>query len=83
MVMVTWRCHVGVAVVSGCHVGRERLSTAVGGHRRLWAMSAMGVVLSQGVDVGMVVVEEQAAQTTIKQPSPVISVQNVPSDVAI
>ena len=59
------------------------MSTAVGGCRQLWAMSAVGGVLSQGVDVGMVVVEEEAAQTTIKQPSPVISVRNVPSDVAI
>ena len=70
--MVTWHCHIGVAVVSGCRVGRERLSTAVGGCRRLWAMSAVGSVLSQGVDMGMVVVEEQAAQTMIKQLSPVI-----------
>ena len=81
--MVTWHCRVGVALVSGCRVGRERLSTAVGGCRRLWAMSAVGGVLSKGVDVGMVVVEEQAVQTTIKQPSPVISMWNVPSDVAI
>ena len=81
--MVTWRCRAGVAVVSGCRVGCERLSTAVGGCRQLYVMSAMDGVLSQGVNVGMVVVEEQAAQTTIKQPSPVISVQNMPSDVAI
>ena len=46
-------------------------------------MSAVGGVLSQGVDVGMVVVEEQAPQTMIKQPSPVINVRNVLSDVAI
>ena len=46
-------------------------------------MSAMGGVLSQGVNVRMVVVEEQAVQTTIKQPSPVFSVQSVLSDVAI
>ena len=46
-------------------------------------MSAVGGVLSKVVDMGMVVVVEQAAQTTIKQPSPVISVRNVPSDVAI
>ena len=83
MVMVTWRCRIGVAVVSGCSVGHEQLLTAVGGCRRLWAMSAMGGVLSQGVNVRMVVVEEQAVQTTIKQPSPVFSVQSVLSDVAI
>ena len=46
-------------------------------------MSAVGGVLSQGVNVGMVVVEEQAMQTMIKQPSSVISVRNAPSDVAI
>ena len=49
----------------------------------MWAMSAMGSVLSQGVDVGMVVVEEQTMQTTIKQRSPVFRVQNMLSDVAI
>ena len=36
-----------------------------------------------GVDIGMVVVEEQAAQTMIKQPAPVFSMRNMPSDVAI
>ena len=40
-------------------------------------------MLSRGVDVGMVVVEEQATQTTITQPAPVFSVRNMPSDVAI
>ena len=43
-------------------------------------MSAVG---ARGVDVGMVVVEEQAMQTMIKQPAPVFSVWNVLSDVAI
>ena len=39
LVMVTWRFRVGVAVMSGCGVGHEQLSMAVGGRRRQWAMS--------------------------------------------
>ena len=68
--MVTWRFHIGVVVVSGCGVGHERLLMAVGGRRRQWAMSAVGGDAEPGgVDVGMVVVEEQAAQTTIQTTS--------------
>ena len=39
---MTWRCHAGVAVVSGCGIGRVRLLTVVGGCRRSWVVSAVG-----------------------------------------
>ena len=75
--VVTWRCHIGVADVSGCGIGRERSLMVVGGCRWQWA--AVGgsrqcwvwaVVLSQGVSsCGMVVVEGQDAQTSTQTTS--------------
>ena len=75
--VVMWHCHIGVADVSGCGVGREQLLTVIGSCRWQWA--AVGgsrqcwvwvVVLSQGVSsCGMVAVEGQDAQTSTQTTS--------------
>ena len=82
--MVMWCFRVGVAVVGGCGVGRERLSMAVGGRRWQWAMSAVGSDAEPGGSTwGWWWLRNKPHKQRSKQQALVFSVWNVPSDVAI